>query len=151
MAQERVCPACGSALTPTGFACGGPGTIGCAERQAINANAEVRRLKKAQLTATEARAPTATQEQARLQAAQMAAPVTTKLVINKGKGKQPWYWKPVARNGETLAHSEGFTRRSDGIRAAVDFVNAIGVAFGAEALSRSEMLARGLVVAPKRG
>lgn len=142
MAQERVCPDCGSGMIDTGYACGGPGTVGCAmtmlrAEQAIN--------RKHQL----ATAATATVDTSPSLTVQFG-PVTTKLVVEKGKGKQPWFWKMVARNNETLAHSEGFTRRSDAIRAAVNAANDIAAAYGALALTRDEMLERGLLVVPKR-
>ncbi len=37
--------------------------------------------------------------------------------IFKGEDKQ-WYWRLVGKNGETVASSEGYTRRANAIKAA---------------------------------
>lgn len=38
--------------------------------------------------------------------------------IDKGEGRQPWYLRIVAGNGETLLTSEGYTRHASAVRAA---------------------------------
>lgn len=41
-----------------------------------------------------------------------------KVVIYKGKGLQPWRFRAVAANGETVATSEGYLTRWNARRAA---------------------------------
>lgn len=39
--------------------------------------------------------------------------------IYRGKGKHPWRYRMVAANGEIIAQSEGYTRRSSARRGAL--------------------------------
>ncbi len=42
---------------------------------------------------------------------------TARFEVFRGKGKHPWRWRLRSKNGQIMAHSEGYTRKASAFRA----------------------------------